>query len=191
MEPAQLSADDFFKRWKQIGGAPREAQKVFGLGSKYARMDNTFTNKTAVRFKWGILQGVDNNSKNVVAACVLHTVEGGKFGCLMRLEPNYETMVSPPWSILTRRSRTNMILDVPNYDQSYRRICPGGATKANGGEILAGLGARCLRFGGSNVYNSIEGLIAVAEMLLDGVVKYLNSGKMLIASCYFFLFNTR
>jgi AP-2 complex subunit alpha len=27
---------------------------------------------------------------------VLHTGEGGKFGCLLRLEPNYSTQVSSP-----------------------------------------------------------------------------------------------
>jgi len=34
MDTATLSADDFFKRWKQIGGGSREAQKVFGLVTK-------------------------------------------------------------------------------------------------------------------------------------------------------------
>jgi len=34
---------------------------------------------------------VDPNSKNLVGATVLYTSEGGKFGCLLRLEPNYET----------------------------------------------------------------------------------------------------
>src|SRR4051794_11263527 len=28
MDPAELTSEDFFKRWKQIGGAPREAQRV-------------------------------------------------------------------------------------------------------------------------------------------------------------------
>ncbi|OBT52788.1 hypothetical protein VE04_05164 [Pseudogymnoascus sp. 24MN13] len=31
MESAALSSEDFFRRWKQIGGAPREAQLVFGV----------------------------------------------------------------------------------------------------------------------------------------------------------------
>ncbi|KAI6855020.1 hypothetical protein KC318_g22397, partial [Hortaea werneckii] len=38
---------------------------------------------------WGILDGVDPNARNFVGATVLHT-SGGKFGCLMRLEPNQE-----------------------------------------------------------------------------------------------------
>lgn len=96
MEPAALSSDDFFKRWRQIGGAPREAQKVFGLVNKERSMDKSFTNRTAEKFKWGILKDVDSNGRNIVGACVLHTGSAGKFGCLLRLEPNYDTMVSRP-----------------------------------------------------------------------------------------------
>ncbi|KAI9799591.1 MAG: hypothetical protein M1833_003906 [Piccolia ochrophora] len=93
MDAAELSADDFFKRWRQIGGAPREAQRVFALGGGRAgrTMDASFTRRTVEGFKWGVLDGVDPNTKNLVGASVLHTSEGGKFGCLMRLEPNFET----------------------------------------------------------------------------------------------------
>ena len=94
MEGADLSGDDFFKRWKQIGGPPRESQKIFPLYSKNRAMSPAWTQKVSERYKWSILQGVDTNSKNIVGACVLHTKDQGKFGCLMRLEPNYETKVS-------------------------------------------------------------------------------------------------
>ncbi|KAL8922155.1 MAG: hypothetical protein Q9208_005350 [Pyrenodesmia sp. 3 TL-2023] len=93
MDPADLSADDFFKRWRQIGGKPREAQQVFGLatgGRKERRMDRTFTNETAEQFRWKILRQVDPNEKNIVGASVVH-VAGGKLGALVRLEPNFET----------------------------------------------------------------------------------------------------
>ena len=93
MDPADLSPDDFFKRWRQIGGAPREAQRVFGLAWKGRTINSTFTHRTAEQFRWGILKGVDPNEKNIVGASVLHTGNGGKFGCLLRLEPNYDTMV--------------------------------------------------------------------------------------------------
>lgn len=96
MDPAELSADDFFKRWKQIGGAPREAQRIFGVksgkGGQYEFSD-AFIRKTVDGFRWGILDGVDPNKKNFVGASVLHTGDGGKFGCLLRLEPNYGTQV--------------------------------------------------------------------------------------------------
>ncbi|KAL9602753.1 MAG: hypothetical protein Q9219_001596 [cf. Caloplaca sp. 3 TL-2023] len=102
MDPAELGTDDFFKRWRQIGGKPREAQKVFGLvedgGKREAvaaakrRMDRAFTNETAEQFRWRILRGVDANERNIVGASVLH-VAGGKLGALVRLEPNYESMM--------------------------------------------------------------------------------------------------
>lgn len=94
MDPAELSGEDFFKRWKQIGGAPREAQAVFGVtGGKEREMSESFISKTVEGFRWRILDHVDPNPKNFVGASVLHTSEGGKFGCLMRLEPNYANQV--------------------------------------------------------------------------------------------------
>jgi len=95
MDAAELSSEDFFKRWRQIGGAPREAQRVFGLAGNGRRIDDSFTHQTVEGFRWGVLKGVDPNVKNLVGASVLHTSEGGKFGCLVRLEPNYDSMVSP------------------------------------------------------------------------------------------------
>jgi len=91
MDAADLSSDDFFKRWRQIGGAPREAQRVFGLSGRMGDAD--WTKRVAEGFGWGILKGVDPNEKNVVGASVLHTGIG-KLGCLLRLEPNWETQVS-------------------------------------------------------------------------------------------------
>lgn len=97
MDPAKLNPDDFFKRWKQIGGPPREAQRIFGLADGGRAMDASFIRQTVEGFNWGLLDGVDPNAKNIVGASVLHTSEGGKYGCLLRLEPNFETKVSP-WS---------------------------------------------------------------------------------------------
>jgi AP-2 complex subunit alpha len=96
MDPADLSAEDFFKRWKQIGGAPRESQAIFTLnGGRQSGKDvmQRFVGKMVGGFRWRILDMVDPNPQNVVGASVLHTSEGGKFGCLMRLEPNYDTQV--------------------------------------------------------------------------------------------------
>jgi AP-2 complex subunit alpha len=107
MDAARLGADDFFKRWKQIGAGPREAQRVAkltqlprdgssggssGSSSSAAETAAAFIRQTVAGFNWGILEGVDPNGKNVVGASVLHT-SGGKYGCLLRLEPNFETMV--------------------------------------------------------------------------------------------------
>jgi AP-2 complex subunit alpha len=97
MDSAELSADDFFKRWKQIGGAPREAQHIFGVGGGREgerEINDEFVRRVLEGFRWGLLDGVDPNRKNFVGASVVHTAEGGKFGCLMRLEPNYGSQVS-------------------------------------------------------------------------------------------------
>ncbi|KAK4989083.1 hypothetical protein LTR66_007141 [Elasticomyces elasticus] len=93
MDAASLSAEDFFKRWKQIGGAPREAQRVFGVTARGASMTLQSTRTIVEGLKWGVLDGVDPNVKNIVGATVLHTADGGKFGCLLRLEPNLESKV--------------------------------------------------------------------------------------------------
>ena len=99
MDPADLSGDDFFRRWKQIGGAPREAQDIFGLASSKdadREINESFIRATIEGFRWRVLNGVDPNAKNIVGASVVHTSEGGKLGCLMRLEPNYGTQVCSP-----------------------------------------------------------------------------------------------
>jgi len=95
MEPAQLVAEDFFKRWKQIGGAPREAQEVFGVVEN-TKFTPQSTRSVCEGFNWGVLDGVDPKEGNSVGATVLCTSEGGKFGCLMRLEPNYGSQVCCP-----------------------------------------------------------------------------------------------
>ena len=92
MDPSSLSAEDFFKRWKQIGGAPLEAQATFGISGKGRAMDEAFTRKTVEGFKWRILSNVDPNPKNIVG-CAVYQMESGKTGCLLRLEPNYEKQV--------------------------------------------------------------------------------------------------
>ena len=40
------------------------------------------------------LDGVDPNPNNSVAAGVLHMQEGGKVGCLLRLEPNKDAKLA-------------------------------------------------------------------------------------------------
>lgn len=105
MDPAELSAEDFFKRWRQIGGAPREAQRVFGLadGGKRTDMTEESTRMAVQGMRWGVLQGVDPNAKNLVGASVCHLV-GGKVGCLVRLEPNYESQVCVSVHIMRNRN---------------------------------------------------------------------------------------
>lgn len=93
MEPSTLTAEDFFKRWRQIGGAPLEAQSTFGIAGKTKMINERFTRQIVEGFRWRILEGVDPNPNNVVGCSVYHFASG-KTGCLMRLEPNYERRVS-------------------------------------------------------------------------------------------------
>jgi AP-2 complex subunit alpha len=92
MEPSKLSAEDFFKRWRQIGAGDKEAQSTFGLNKSGLTMDDAFTRRTVEGFKWKILDGVDPNSKNLVG-CAVFQMEKGKAGVLLRLEPNTEQKV--------------------------------------------------------------------------------------------------
>jgi AP-2 complex subunit alpha len=95
MEPSSLSAEDFFKRWRQIGGAPLEAQNTFGVVAKAEPISEGFTRRTVEQFGWKLLDGVDPNKTNLVGCAVYHSAQG-KTGCLLRLEPNYDRKVSAP-----------------------------------------------------------------------------------------------
>ncbi|ODH13834.1 hypothetical protein ACO22_06861 [Paracoccidioides brasiliensis] len=92
MDASTLSPDDFFKRWRQIGGPPLEAQSTFGLHSKGLTITEAFTRRIVEGFRFKILNGVDPNSRNVVG-CSVYQTDSGKTGCLLRLEPNYEKMM--------------------------------------------------------------------------------------------------
>ncbi|GAA6059163.1 hypothetical protein JCM10212_005508 [Sporobolomyces blumeae] len=89
VEPAKLDSSTFFERWKQIGGAPREAQKIFKIHvDPSTGVDVAKQQRVVGGIKMGLLPGVDPNPKNTVAAGVLHMSQTGKVGCLLRMEPN-------------------------------------------------------------------------------------------------------
>ncbi|EER28372.1 hypothetical protein D8B26_004705 [Coccidioides posadasii str. Silveira] len=93
MDASGLASDDFFKRWRQIGGGPLESQSTFGLVNiKNRTINEASTRRIVEGFKWKILPGVDPNPKNIVG-CAVYQAESRKTGCLMRLEPNYEKMM--------------------------------------------------------------------------------------------------
>ncbi|PYI31111.1 Adaptor protein complex AP-2 alpha subunit [Aspergillus indologenus CBS 114.80] len=89
MEPSALSAEDFFKRWRQIGGGPLEAQNTFAVAARAKDVSEAFTRRVVEGFGWKILDNVDPNGKNIVG-CAVYQFVNGKTGCLLRLEPNYE-----------------------------------------------------------------------------------------------------
>ncbi|CAD6884330.1 unnamed protein product [Tilletia laevis] len=91
IEPVSLGPAAFFERWKQIGGPPREAQKIYNFKlTPGGEVDLVRNEKVVQGARLQVLDGVDPNPVNVVAAGVLHTANGGKVGCLLRLEPNKE-----------------------------------------------------------------------------------------------------
>ena len=95
VEPVQLGASDFFERWKQIGGPPREAQNIFPIKLRHeGGVDVAKNQKVVGGTGFGLLDGIDPNPNNIVAAGVLHMSTAGKVGCLLRLEPNTEAKVS-------------------------------------------------------------------------------------------------
>ena len=93
MDPSSLSAEDFFKRWRQIGTGAMEAQSTFGLKDTTANLNDSRTRSIVEDFRWKILDNVDPNPTNIVG-CAVFQMEKGKTGCLMRLEPNLEQRVS-------------------------------------------------------------------------------------------------
>ena len=93
MDPSELTAEDFFKRWRQIGAGAMEAQATFGLKHSDAEMSIRQTKQIVNNFRWSVLEGVDPKQDNIVG-CAVYQKEGGKTGCLLRLEPNLETKVS-------------------------------------------------------------------------------------------------
>lgn len=93
-EHVKLNQADFFERWKLIGGPPREAQDVFPVELTPGGQLDLQKNKDVVQgHKLNVLDDIDPNPNNLVAAGVLHMSLDGKVGCLLRLEPNQEAKV--------------------------------------------------------------------------------------------------
>jgi AP-2 complex subunit alpha len=88
--PVTLGATDFFGRWKQIGGAPCEAQVVFKApnGINVALVKQQLTGLSLQ-----VLGEIDPNPDNLVAAGIFTASSLGKVGCLIRLESNTQHKV--------------------------------------------------------------------------------------------------
>ncbi|ORX99519.1 putative alpha-adaptin C [Basidiobolus meristosporus CBS 931.73] len=87
LEPVQMTGPDFFVRWKQIGGPPKESQVVFASKEP---IDIEKVKRIAHGCQFGLLDGVDPNANNLVGVSVFNTSQAGKVGCLLRLEPSLE-----------------------------------------------------------------------------------------------------
>ena len=94
VEHVKLGQADFFERWKLIGGPPRESQSIFPIKLDEAgHVDLAKQRQIVSGHSLNILDGIDPNPNNLVAAGILHMSTDGKVGCLMRLEPNREAKV--------------------------------------------------------------------------------------------------
>ncbi|KAJ3123585.1 hypothetical protein HK100_011548 [Physocladia obscura] len=105
--PIQLPANDFFQRWKQIGGPPRESQAVFrpASGTVVATSDLA---KIITSLGLGIIKYVDDSPLSVVGAGIFNASELGKVGCMVRLEKNEQYEMYR----LTVRTTNEIVSDV-------------------------------------------------------------------------------
>ncbi|CAH3179775.1 unnamed protein product [Porites evermanni] len=87
--PTEMTSQDFFSRWKQLGNPDQECQKIF-----QARFPiDTETIKTKlVGFGMSLLQNVDPNPENFVCAGIIKA-QSVQMGTLLRLEPNRQAQV--------------------------------------------------------------------------------------------------
>ena len=93
-EHVKLGQADFFERWKLIGGPPREVQTVFPVDLNATGQLDLVKNRQVVSgHNLNVLDGIDPNPNNLVAAGVLHMSVEGKVGCLLRVEPNRDAKV--------------------------------------------------------------------------------------------------
>ncbi|XP_056268605.1 AP-2 complex subunit alpha-2-like isoform X2 [Pseudoliparis swirei] len=83
-QPTEMTSQDFFQRWKQLGVPQQEVQTIFKAKNP---MDTDVTNAKILGFGVALLDGVDPNPTNFVGSGVIHT-KGTQVGCLLRLEPN-------------------------------------------------------------------------------------------------------
>ncbi|MFT7806947.1 AP-2 complex subunit alpha-2-like isoform X1 [Arapaima gigas] len=88
-QPTEMTSQDFFQRWKQLSAPQQEVQKIFK--AKHS-MDTEITKAKIIGFGVGLLDQVDPNPNNFVAAGVIHT-KTVQVGCLLRLEPNTQAQM--------------------------------------------------------------------------------------------------
>ncbi|XP_023285463.1 AP-2 complex subunit alpha-2 isoform X1 [Seriola lalandi dorsalis] len=100
-QPTEMTSQDFFQRWKQLGAPQQEVQKIFK--SKHP-MDTDVTKAKIIGFGVALLDGVDPNPENFVGAGVIHS-KNSQVGCLLRLEPNSQAQM---YRLTLRTSRNSV-----------------------------------------------------------------------------------
>ncbi|CAL9701278.1 unnamed protein product [Knipowitschia caucasica] len=100
-QPTEMTSQDFFQRWKQLGAPQQEVQKIF---KSQHPMDIDVTKAKIIGFGVALLDGVDPNPTNFVGAGVIHT-KSTQVGCLLRLEPNTQAQM---YRLTLRTSRDSV-----------------------------------------------------------------------------------
>uniref|UniRef100_A0A672IE53 AP-2 complex subunit alpha n=1 Tax=Salarias fasciatus TaxID=181472 RepID=A0A672IE53_SALFA len=100
-QPTEMTSEDFFQRWKQLGAPQQEVQKIFNANHP---MDSDVTKAKILGFGVALLDGVDPNPANFVGAGVIHT-KSTQVGCLIRLEPNTQAAM---YRLTLRTSRDSV-----------------------------------------------------------------------------------
>ncbi|XP_039992782.1 AP-2 complex subunit alpha-2 isoform X3 [Xiphias gladius] len=100
-QPTEMTSQDFFQRWKQLGAPQQEVQKIFK--SKHP-MDTDVTKAKILGFGVALLDRVDPNPENFVGAGVIHS-KNTQVGCLLRLEPNAQAQM---YRLTLRTSRESV-----------------------------------------------------------------------------------
>jgi AP-2 complex subunit alpha len=89
IEPAEMNAEAFFTRWKNLSLPQQEAQKIF---KAVFPMENTTAAKTKLIGYGFQLENIDPNPENYVCAGIIHT-RTLQIGVLLRLEPNNQAQM--------------------------------------------------------------------------------------------------
>ena len=89
--PVEMTNTEFFGRWRQIGGPPKESQIVFKHPTP---IDLAVIKNALTTIKVANLENMDPNPKNMCGALVFNCTELGRVGGLLRIEPNVEQQVS-------------------------------------------------------------------------------------------------
>ncbi|XP_034536821.1 AP-2 complex subunit alpha-2-like [Notolabrus celidotus] len=100
-QPTEMTSQDFFQRWKQLGAPQQEVQTIFK--AKHT-MDTEVAKAKIIGFGVALLDGVDPNPENFVGAGVIHT-KSTQVGCLLRLEPNIQAQM---YRLTLRTSRESV-----------------------------------------------------------------------------------
>ncbi|OCT83952.1 hypothetical protein XELAEV_18022090mg [Xenopus laevis] len=100
-QPTEMSSQDFFQRWKQLSSPNQEVQKIFEAKNP---MDTDITKARLIGFGPAVLDNVDPNPSNYVAAGIIQT-KSRQVGCLLRLEPNEQAQM---YRLTIRTSREDV-----------------------------------------------------------------------------------